>query len=77
MGTILGAIKGMGREELWDGHHFITWCLGAECSSVRDILMTLVTLLHPWHLLGVTLITWGKPKPVKAACLPFTPSQSP
>lgn len=44
MATILGATDGTGREELGDGHQFITWCLGAECSSVSGILMALVTL---------------------------------
>lgn len=43
LATILGAIEGTGREELWDGYHFTIWCLGSECSSVTDIL-------DPWHL---------------------------
>lgn len=63
-----------GREELWDGHHFITWCLGAECSSVSDILMALVTL--PGMLLGVTVITQGKLEPLKGVCSSVTSSMS-
>lgn len=39
LATTLVAIKGTGREELWDGHHFIIRCLGAESSSVSDILV--------------------------------------
>lgn len=76
MATILGAIEGTRRGELWDGHHFITWCLGAECSSVSDTLMTLVTLLDPCMSLGVTLITQGKLEPLTGACSPVTSSQS-
>lgn len=72
MATILGAIEEIGREELWGGRHFISWCLGAECSSVTDILMALVSLIDP--SLGVT---WGKLELVKGACSPVSPSHTP
>lgn len=69
--TILGAIEGTGREELGDGHQFITWCLGAECSSVSGILMALVTLPDPWHLVRGNIDYLGEARASEGSMLAF------
>lgn len=77
MATILGAIEGTGREELWDGQHYITCFLGAECSSVSDILMALVTLLDPWHLVRGNIDYLGEARASEGIMLAFHSQSEP